>query len=300
MENFILMGVFVGLGFLFRFIKVFPPQTAQVLNMIALYVSLPAVILLKISHLEFSGDMLVPAVFPWVMLVLSAALVYFVGKRLGWSRDIIAVLLLVVPIGNTSFMGIPMVNAFYGDHGIPYVIIYDQIGTMVIFAVYGSIILAVHGSEGTTSIWKIVKKAILFPSTLALLAGLVLRFWNHPYPDALEKHLGIIASMITPLVMMAMGFQLRVRLSPGVLRPLSFGLAVKLIIAPLSALFACHLLGLNGLAADITVFEAGMPPMVTAGALAITAELKPELAAALVSLGMVMAFVSLPILHLTL
>lgn len=297
MENFILMGVFVGLGFLFRFIKVFPDQTAQVLNMIALYVSLPAVILLKISQLEFSADMLVPAVFPWVMLIVSAALVYFVGKHMRWSRDIMAVLLLVVPIGNTSFMGIPMVNAFYGDHGLPYVIIYDQLGTMVIFAVYGSIILAVHGSKGPVNIWKIFRKAVLFPSTLALIAGILLRNWQ--YPEALEKQLQIMASMITPLVMIAMGFQFRVRLSPGVMRPLSFGLAVKLIVAPLTAMFACHLFGLNGLAADITVFEAGMPPMVTAGALAITAEIMPELAAALVSLGMVLAFVSLPLLHLT-
>lgn len=297
MENFILMAVFVGLGFLFRFIKVFPAQTSQVLNMVALYVSLPAVILLKVSRLEFSADMVVPAVFPWFMLLISAILVYFVGKRLNWSRDVIAVLLLVVPIGNTSFMGIPMVNAFYGDHGIPYVIIYDQIGTMIIFAVYGSIILAVHESKQSVSILTIIKKVVLFPSTLALLAGLIFRHWH--YPDALEKQLEIMAGMITPLVMMAMGFQLKIRLSSGVLRPLGFGLAVKLIIAPLSALFACQLLNLDGLAADITVFEAGMPPMVTAGALAITAGIVPELAAALVSLGMVMAFVSLPILHLT-
>jgi predicted permease len=63
-------------------------------------------------------------------------------------------------------------------------------------------------------------------------------------------------------------------------------------------LIGCRLFGLNNLAADIAIFEAGMPPMVTAGALAIAAGMLPELAAALVSLGMALAFLSLPILYL--
>ena len=44
MENFVLIGVFVLLGMLFRRLKTFPKDSAQVLNMFALYVSLPALI----------------------------------------------------------------------------------------------------------------------------------------------------------------------------------------------------------------------------------------------------------------
>ena len=296
MENFLQIGFFVGLGALFRRIEAFPAQTSQALNMFALYVALPAVILLKVPHLRFSGDMIVPAVVPWGMLALSAVLVYAVGKSVHWSRETIGVLLLVVPIGNTSFMGVPMVNAFFGEAGIPYLIIYDQIGTMMIFAIYGSIILALYGREGEVKIAEVAKRAILFPPTMAMLVGLLLRFW--PYPDTLVEGLETLAGMLTPLVMTAIGFQLRLRLSPAVMHPLGFGLAVKLVIAPLVALIGCRLFGLNNLAADIAIFEAGMPPMVTAGALAIAAGMLPELAAALVSLGMALAFLSLPILYL--
>ncbi len=296
MENFILIGLFVGLGMLFRKVKAFPEQTALVLNMFALYVALPAVILLKVPLLQLSGEMLVPAIVPWVMLIISAVLVLFVGRSMQWSRETIGVLLLVVPIGNTSFMGVPMVNAFFGETGIPYLIIYDQIGTMLIFALYGSVILAMYGRKGDLKIAEVAKRALLFPPTLALLAGLLLRSW--PYPDAVTEGLRTLAGMLTPLVMTAIGFQLRIRLSPAVLRPLGFGLAVKLVVAPLLALLGCRLLGLNDLAADIAIFEAGMPPMVTAGALAIAAGMAPELAAALVSIGIPLAFLSLPLLYL--
>jgi len=295
MENFILIAVFVGLGMVFRRIKAFPEQTAQALNMFALYVALPAVILLKAPQLDFSAEMLIPAVIPWAMLLLSATLVLVVGRRLHWSRETIGVLLLVVPLGNTSFMGLPMVNAFFGEVGIPFLIIYDQIGTMIIFAVFGSVILAMYSRDGKMNLAEVARRALCFPPTLALLAGLLLRSW--PYPVAAVKGLEALAGMLTPLVMTAVGFQLRIRLSPTVLRPLGFGLAIKLVMAPLAALLACRMLGLDGMAADVAVFEAGMPPMVTAGALAMAAGLLPELAAALVSLGMALAFVSLPALY---
>src|SRR5210317_2318934 len=161
MENFVLIALFVGLGALFRKIEAFPDQTAQVLNMFALYVALPAVILLKVPQLEFSREMVVPATVPWAMLALSAMLVLIAGKRLSWSRPTIGVLMLVVPIGNTSFMGVPMVNAFFGEAGIPHLILYDQIGTMLIFATYGAVILSLYTGE-SSSVKSIALRALLF------------------------------------------------------------------------------------------------------------------------------------------
>jgi len=296
MENFILIGLFVGLGSLFRRIKAFPDTTAQALNMFALYVSLPAVILLKVPQLHFTAEMLVPALLPWAMLLLSAALVLLVGRRCGWPRPIIGVLLLVVPIGNTSFMGVPMVNAYFGEAGIPYLITYDQLGTMLMFASYGTSILAIYGKEGSLRPLEVVRRMLLFPTTLALLAGLLLSPWR--YPPELVKLLTDIGKTLTPLVMTAIGFQLRLRQQRTVIAPLAFGLGVKLAIAPLAALLICRLLGLQGLGVDVSIFEAGMPPMVTAGALAIAAGIAPDLAAALVSLGIPLAFGTLSLLYL--
>jgi predicted permease len=78
---------------------------------------------------------------------------------------------------------------------------------------------------------------------------------------------------------------------------LSCGLAIKLAIAPLAALIGCRLLGLDGLPADIAIFEAGMPPMVTASALAVAAGMHMELAVALAGLGIIASFITLPILY---
>ncbi len=294
MENFILIGVFVLLGMLFRRLKAFPPDSAQVLNMFALYVALPALILLKAPHLTFTREVLVAALVPWGMLALSAALILAAGRVLRWRRSTIGVLLLIVPLGNTSFMGVPMVQAFFGEHGIPYLIIYDQLGTMLIFATYGSLILALYGREGSLHPAAVARRVLFFPPTIALVAGLALRVW--PYPDKVVAALQNISAPLVPLVMTAIGLQLRWRLPRSVIKPLGIGLGVKLLIAPLAALAVCRLLGLDDLAADIAIFEAGMPPMVTAGALAVAAGMEAELAVALVGIGIILAFGTLPLI----
>lgn len=295
MTNLILIGIFVGLGLLFRRLEAFPKDSAQVLNMFALYVSLPALILLKMPQLELGSEALVAAVVPWGMLLLSVVLILLASRQFGWSRAKTGVLLLVVPVGNTSFMGVPMVNAFFGSAGIPYLIVYDQIGTMLIFSLYGSLILAMYGREGSLKISSVARRALTFPPTIAAVVGLALRPW--PYPEALATTLHGVSLSLTPLVMTAIGLQLRWRLNPSVFAPLSYGLLIKLLIAPLAALVVCRLLGMNGLAVDIAVFEAGMPPMVTAGALAVVAGMESELAIALVGVGIIASFATLPILY---
>ncbi|MBE9521449.1 MAG: AEC family transporter, partial [Proteobacteria bacterium] len=78
---------------------------------------------------------------------------------------------------------------------------------------------------------------------------------------------------------------------------LCFGLSIKLIAAPVAALLFCKIAGLEGEAVQVSIFEAGMPPMVSAGALAILANLSPALTAALVGIGIVLSFATLPILY---
>lgn len=294
MSNFILIGIFVGLGLLFRRLEAFPKDSAQVLNMFALYVSLPALILLKMPQLELGSEALVAAIAPWGMLLLSVALILMASRHFDWSRSKTGVLLLVVPVGNTSFMGVPMVNAFFGSSGIPYLIVYDQIGTMLIFALYGSLILAMYGREGTLKISSVARRALTFPPTIAAVAGLALRPW--PYPEVVATTLHGISQSLTPLVMTAIGLQLRWRLPHSIVGPLSCGLLIKLLIAPIVALAVFRLMGMHGLPVDITVFEAGMPPMVTAGALAVVAGMESELAVALVGIGIIFSFLTLPII----
>lgn len=296
MENFVLIAVFVSLGILFRKLKAFPPETAHVLNMFALYVSLPAVILLKVPQIEFSREALLPIAIAWGALLFSIVLILAAAHLLKWPRFATGVLLLVVPLGNTSFLGVPIITAFFGEAGLRHLIVYDQFGTILIFATYGSLILALYGSEGSANLRNVARRVFLFPPSLALAAGIALLPWG-AYSPLVERLLQNVATTMTPLVMTAIGFQLKLQLRPTLRTPLCFGLLLKLILAPAAALLICRMFGIHGLAADVSILEAGMPPMVTAGALAVIAGMNVELSAALIGLGLLLSFGTLPLFY---
>ncbi|MDM8565632.1 AEC family transporter [Candidatus Halobeggiatoa sp. HSG11] len=294
MDNFIIVITYLVIGMILKQIPDFKEDAGNVLNLFVIYVSLPALVLLKIPDLVFSKYLLVPTLMPWVMLFLSGVTILFLSKLLKWDRPTTGCLLLLIPMGNTSFLGFPLVEAFFGNQAIPYAVLYDQLGSFLALATYGSIILAIYGTGKITTI-AVIKKIILFPPFISLILAFILK--PFVYPPIVINILNVLASTLVPVVMIAVGFQLTLFLSKKVISQLGIGLVIKLVAAPLVALFICKLGGLEGEAVQVSIFEAGMPPMISAGALAILANLAPSLAAALVGIGIILSFVTLPILY---
>jgi hypothetical protein len=296
MENFIITMTYLLLGIILKRLPRFPENTGNILSLFVIYVSLPALVLLKIPELEFSSELLVPALMPWGMLLITGLAILILARLFGWSRAITGSLLLLVPLGNTSFLGIPMVNAFFGEGAISYAVIYDQLGSFLALATYGTVVIAVYGGGGVGKpSWQDVgKKIVTFPPFISLVLAVVLK--SVAYPPVLVTILESLGGTLVPVVMIAVGFQLTIRISREALGPLGCGLALKLVAAPLAALGICRFLGLEGEAVNVSIFEAGMPPMVSAGALAILAGLSPALTAALVGLGIILSFATLPAL----
>jgi predicted permease len=296
MENFIFTLSYLIIGMGLRRVSKFPTESANVLNLFVIYVSLPALILLKVPELTISKHLLVPALMPWGMLLFSAILVLILSKIMGWDKGITGSLLLLVPLGNTSFLGIPMVKAFFGESGIPYAVLYDQLGSFLALATYGTMILAYYGGDEKPKVKSIVWRIVTFPPFIALMLAILLTR-GLSYPAPVKTLLMSLSATLIPVVMIAVGFQLTLRLRYTVIKPMVTGLLIKLVVAPVTALFICHILKFEGQAVRVSIFEAGMPPMVSAGALAIVAGLSPHLTAALVGIGLVISFATLPLLY---
>ncbi|MBF0329206.1 MAG: AEC family transporter [Nitrospirae bacterium] len=296
MENFAIILAYLLIGMGLRRIPAFPPETGNVLNLFVIHISLPALVLIKIPELVLAPNLLTPAFMPWAMLLISCSVILILSKMLKWDRPTTGCLLLLVPLGNTSFLGIPMVRAFFGDQAIPYAVLYDQLGSFLALATYGSLILAIYGTgKNRPTIQDVLKKIISFPPFIALVLAFLLKSFT--YPPMTVSILNALSSTLVPVVMIAVGFQLTLRLSREATTQLCIGLSIKLVGAPLAALFICKAAGLEGEAVRVSVFESGMPPMISAGALAILSNLSPNLTAALVGLGIILSFATLPVLY---
>jgi len=296
MENFILIFICLSSGMFLQRLAVFADNAPLTLNLYVIWVALPALILRQVPTLSFSTDLFILLLMPWLMTALGGVLVLAASRLLSWSREVTAVLLLTVPLGNTSFLGIPMIEAFWGTNMVSYGIIYDQFGSFLALSTYGSFVLALYSKQQHQNAKTITKKILTFPPFLALLFALLFaKPLQHP---AVAGSLSLLASSLVPVVMFAIGLQLKIKLAPGQTLPFCFGLTTKLLIAPFAALFICQLSGIDSQASRIAVFEAGMPPMVTAGAMAMSAGLAPRLTAALVGWGILLSFGSLSLLAL--
>ena len=289
----ILILLLVGMGC--KKIPAFPADTDKALNLFVIYVALPALILIRIPQLTFSPAVLIPVGMSWAGCALAALSIVIASRLFRWSRETTGALLLVVPLGNTSFLGIPMVKAFFGNDAVSHAVLYDQFGSFLALSTYGSFILSRFGTGGTNSIGGVLKKTLLFPPFLALNTALL--FHAYTYPQWLQALLDQAAAALVPVVMVAVGFQMRLLIPLNDLLPFIIGLTIRMAVIPLIFLSLCTLFGLKGPAVHVSIFETAMPPMVTAGALASVAGLKPRLAAAMVGGGIFLSFLTLPLLY---
>ena len=291
-DAFVLILAMLALGLLFRRLRVFPDNAGEVLNRVVLYVLLPAAVLIYAPRLELGPEVLAVAAVPWALLVATVLLVNGVTRVLGLRPDQHAVLLLCVALGNTSFLGYPLVRALLGEDALPYAVIYDQFGAFLIMSTFGLYVLARYGGDTKPTVGLIARRIVSFPPFLALVVGLTVM--PVAPPDWIAGGLQRLADALLPLVVLAIGLSMKLALPREELMPLAAGLALKLAVMPLIALGLAAVLGMTGQLHDTVVLESAMPPMITAAALAISHRLAPGLAAAMVGYGILLSLATLP------
>jgi len=112
-------------------------------------VALPAVIIATMSRVDIGPTTVLPVAVAWVSMAVCAGVVSVLGRVMRWSRETVGALLLVAVLGNTSFLGIGVVRALLGDDHVAAAISYDQLGTFLALATYGSWVAGRFGTATT-------------------------------------------------------------------------------------------------------------------------------------------------------
>ncbi|MDP1785273.1 MAG: AEC family transporter [Sulfuricurvum sp.] len=287
MEQFIFIIALLLIGMALQKLDA-PVDFSKSLNFFVIYVSLPATVLIQVPKIHLDLSALSVILIPWLLLPIMVYIVMAMTKN--HSSQVRAALLLVIPLGNTSFVGIPVIQALLGADAIPYVLMYDQFGTFLILSLYGSAVIARY-ETGTIHRRLIVKKLLLFPPFVFLVFALIFG----EMPHSTQPYIQLLASTLVPLALVSVGYSMR--LGGALDYPLlSKALMLKLIVMPLFAFGILFTMGVEPLALQTAVLESGMPSMITAGALAIASGFAPELSAALVGYGIIVSLVTLPLI----
>lgn len=300
MENILLIFICLLLGFFLQKVKDFPAYSYKTLNQFIIYISLPALALYYIPKISLDEKLLFPLGVAWLGFAFSFIFFSFLGKRFAWSKKLTGCLILTTGLGNTSFLGFPIIQALYGEKGLETAIIVDQPGTFVVIATLGIITAAIF-SKGKPDTREIIKKVLLFPPFAAFIIAAFMNVFSKDFTDELQLVFQKLGSTVTPIALVAVGLQLKIERYSKHWKFLGLGLFFKLIITP--AFFYIlykTILGGKGVVIDVSIMESAMAPMITAAILASTYGLKPKLSNMMIGFGIPLSFLTLAFWYLIL
>ena len=293
MSNLILIFIFLFLGIILQQVKGFPLSIYKVLNKIVIYICLPALALYYIPKIEWNNKLLFPIAVTWIGFVVSYLFFNFIGNRFGWSKKLKGCLIITAGLGNTSFLGFPIIQALYGQEGLKTAILVDQPGTFVVLSTLGILVATIY-STGSPSGLDIAKKIFFFPPFITFLLACAMNVFNLDFHEYIQFSFQKVGLAMTPLAMLSVGLQLRFDKKSQHWKFLGLGLLYKLILTPaLIYLLYVVVLNQNSKTIQISIMEAAMAPMITASILASSHGLKPRLSSMMIGFGIPISFISL-------
>ena len=297
MSNLILIFVCLILGIVLKRAKIVPENFHSSLNAFVINISLSAFSLYYISKIELNSSVIFPALVPWIGIFFAIIFFYILGKIFSWKHSVIGALIMCAGFGNTSFIGIPVIQALYGEEGLKTVMLVDQPGFIALSTV--GILVANFYSGSKDSLLKHLTKIIKFPPFIAFIIALILNAFSIEIPQEIDETLLKLGSTTVPLALVSVGSQMKwkkIEKQEGFY--LFLGLTFKLILYPLLILILYKYVFLqNGKIIDISVLESAMAPMITAAIIAEAHNLDSKICNLMVAIGIPLSFVTLAIWH---
>lgn len=267
----------------------------KVFNTFIINVSLPAVALRYLHDIPLSFDLLYLVAMPCLLLATSLGFAMVMGRMLSLSREQVGCLALVGGVSNTSILGLPMVEAYFGRMAFGPAMVADQASLIVLCTAGVAIATAysVRAEAGQSSLAAAVLRRIIgFPTVQAAVVAIALR--PVTFPPQLLDALNILGGTLTPLALVSAGALFQADSLRSHLREFTIGIVGKLILGPVVILgLFVGVMGGSGPVVQVALFQAAMPSMITASVIAIDHDLSPPLATLLVTAGIPLSFVSI-------
>ncbi|MDM1294061.1 AEC family transporter [Sphingobacterium sp. N143] len=267
MVNFIMIVLCIAAGMLLRRTNLIHAEAHKGINTWILYFALPAVSFKYLPKIEWSSQLLFPIFSAVLVWAGSWLFMELYCKRKSYKQRSRSSLELAAGYSNTSFIGFPLIMAYFGEEQLPIAIICDQT-TFILLSTVGIInALKANLHEGESiSVRFMFGKLISFPP----LIGCILALGLSPFVDLsmAEPFFDKLVATVGPLALFSIGLQLKFNGWRQQAAQISTAMIYKLILAPALVLLFALLLGVKGPAARISIFEAAMPTLVTSGIIA--------------------------------
>ncbi|WP_382308784.1 AEC family transporter [Herbiconiux sp. UC225_62] len=245
LTGFGIIGVVILVGYAVQRWRIVPPTTGLVLNRVAFFVAMPALLFTVLARSHPSDIVAVPTIASMAATLVAIAL-YVVASRL-WFRQPLAE--TAVGAGASSYVnanniGLPVATYVLGNTQllIPVLLLQLIVMAPALLAVLDT------ASRGSASVRSILTQPLRNPIIIASAAGIVVAVTGITLPDAVLAPFELVGGAAVPMVLLAFGISLvgQRPLQPGTgRRAILVAGTIKVVIMPLVAYVVGRLLGLD-------------------------------------------------------
>ena len=301
-SQIIMLAVIVLTGVIAGKVKVFTVQSKDMLSKLIFNISLPMMLFTNFLKLEVTPRLLANSVivlslaFLTILFMLLAG--WIVSKILKINGGEAAVFRAHSMLGNTIFLGFPLITALYGVEGLLYATMFQFVSSILMWTL--GVVVITHG-DGSS--WRKSIHKVLNINTFATIAGLIFFIFSIRLPDLIIKPLSEFGSANTWLSMLYIGAMLAFSDIKGLLGKRSiYILSVnRLVFVPsiIIAIFAVFY-SFSGLEADklvssVIILEASMPCMASVVIMARELGADDHLAVGNVFVSTILSILTLPV-----
>ena len=223
-----------------------PPAFCKASDRLTFKVTLPLMLFLDMGSVDILHDFRPRFVLLCFAATLVGILTVWAGaKRFLKDKALVGEFVQVCYRSSAAILGTAFLQSIYGTAEMSSMMI---LGSVPLYNVMAVVILMLEGPEAaqagsmTAKLKKSVKGILTNPTLLGIAAGFAWSLLGLPMPTMAGKTLSSIASLTSPLALLAIGAGFKGRKALGYLRPTAVATAVKLMALP--ALFlpvAVHL-----------------------------------------------------------
>ncbi|GAA0674046.1 AEC family transporter [Natronoarchaeum mannanilyticum] len=260
-SNLLYMLVLLGVGIAGRSLGVLTPSRRELLNALAFYVALPALIFSSM-YAQQLDEVLTPALLAglWSVLVVMVAAGWIVHRSARSNRER-SVAIVQSYHGNLGFFGLPIVAATFGDVTTAKASILLGMGALT--QVPLTILILVVLNDREASFVDELQQFAKNPVILSLAAGLAVALTGVPVPDIATTGLDVLSQFALPIAVICVGGALSLESADVDLPTVGSVVALKVFLMPAVALAAFSLLSSSPSTVRAGVVMLAMPSAVS-------------------------------------
>ena len=262
---------------------------AKTLTRVAYYVFVPAFVFQSISQADIPLTSLTRMIsFIVLTHLVTIAIAALLGRLMGRSRQMIAAFIMIASFGNVGNFGLAMIQFRLGDVALPAASIYFIVINTVAFVVCISAAGWAHGgSRG--AIWSVLKT----PALWATIPAIVVSTGDIAIPLLVDRMVGLLAGAMIPVMLFALGLQLREQGKIQLTADVFFASGIRLIVAPVLALIFTAMFTLTPIENAAGVLQAAMPVAILVSIIAKENNIVPEFVTSVVVVSTLISIVTL-------